>query len=382
MNLEEAKKKSCSCVYKITFPDGKCYVGKTKELSSRIGLYKRFYEGEKNGLVSDAINKYGLDSLDFEILSEVKCKNKFDLELCLSILEIKYIRELNTISPNGYNASIGGEILGVSSDLIYTDLEVNKPSNTNKPILLYDTNGDFVKEYASIGRCAYDLGLDDEEVRKHVNKMVAMRGKYILREKKFNYVPLKICVSEVKIKERVKYKTVIVPKYVEREVNIGRPVKALLYDENGDFRGEFDSKVKALKSYSNAHSIPFGTYYGGYIIYKKVSDDYPQKIEPYVEAVNYILGEEYKPLSECKKIPVDVKEKISNRRYQRKGYGKHTNLINNFKVRQFDDDGFEAIYDNIRDASSCTGISYSCIWACVFGRTKTCAGYYWEKIDE
>lgn len=379
MKFEEAKKKSCACIYRITSPEGKSYVGQTKNLGDRIGLYYRFYDSNHRGLLYDTIKKFGFENLDISILTEVKCANTSDLELSLSILEIKYIRELGTLSPNGYNSSVGGEILGIPYDCIYTDLDVNRAYNGNKPILLYDTQGDFLKEYSSICRCAYDLGMKDVEVGKYLNKKSALCGKYIVREKKYNYVPQQICVSDIKVKERIKYKNVIVPKYIEKEVNVGHPCKALLYDENGDFRGEFDSKIKALRSFTNAHAVPFGAYYGGYVIYKKVSDDFPKKIEPYVEAKDYILGDEYKPLSECRKVEESVKAKAKKNYYKRKGWGKHENLINDFSIRQYNDDGFEAIYPSIRDASEATGIPYSNIWACVFGRTRKSRGYYWEK---
>lgn len=382
MTFEEAKRKHCACIYKIAFPDGKYYVGKTMDLGSRIQLYFRFYDSSRSGELSNAICRYGFDSLDISVLTEVSCKDKSDLDTALSILEIKYIRDLNTITPNGYNVSVGGEILGIRAENIYTGLDVSKNYGENKPILLYGVDGKFLKEYPSVLRCAYDLGLDDDDVRAHVNKKRALCGKYLLREKKYNYVPKTICVSDVKVKERVRYKNIIVPKYVEKEINVGRPCKSLLYDENGDFCGEFDSKIQALRSFTNSHSVPYGAYFGGYIVYKKVSDDYPKKIEPYSEAADYILGDVYRPLSECDRISDSVKKKSRKNYYKKKGSSEHDSLINDFMVRQYNDSGFEKVFQNIRDASKYTHIPYANIWACVFGRTKTCRGYHWEKYDK
>lgn len=55
MTTEEARKKNEMCVYKLTFPDGKCCVGKAKNLSSRIRIYKRNVNDESNSPVMVAV---------------------------------------------------------------------------------------------------------------------------------------------------------------------------------------------------------------------------------------------------------------------------------------------------------------------------------------
>lgn len=114
-------------------------------------------------------------------------------------------------------------------------------------------------------------------------------------------------------------------------------------------------------------------------MYKKVSDDYPKRIEPYIDTIDKALGDTYKPMSECPEIKKVHRPKSS---YVRHGWGKHENLINDFLVRQYNDSGMQKIYGNIRDASEATGIRYSSICGCIFGRTKTAGGFYWEKYVE
>lgn len=378
MTFEEAKKKSCACVYKLDFPNGKSYVGMTKNLGGRMDIYERVY-AEKETKVHLAIREFGLGSLCVSILSEPKNLHDWEKELVLSVLEISYIKQYDTIYPNGYNVSLGGEKLNIPVECLSSINENYTHTQGDKPILVYDIDGNFLKEFPSIARCAYDFGFDADNVQEVVGKSKAYKGKYIFREKKYNYIPEKIDVTGIKVIDRVKYNTVIVKKYVEREVMKGRPNYSIVYDENGDFVGEFSSKVEALRTFTKSHNVPFGVYHNGYVIYKKVSDDYPKKIEPYVETVGKKLGAEYKPMTECEDLIPQVKKKSY---YERKGYRKHTRLINDFKVRQFDDGGFEAIYDNMRDASEKTGIRYCGIWACIMGRTKTCKGYYWEKIED
>ena len=90
-------------VYKITNTvNGKAYIG--------ISIYepekqriKQHLAGRGNRLIASAVEKYGKESLACEILED----NIFP-EL-LSDLEISYIKRYNTLVPNGYNLSLGGE---------------------------------------------------------------------------------------------------------------------------------------------------------------------------------------------------------------------------------------------------------------------------------
>lgn len=379
MNTDEAKKRNCACVYKIDFPDGKSYIGKTKDLKSRIGLYERFGV-DKGGEVGNYIRKFGLSSCEWSILSEPKNLKGNELNLCLSVLEIYFIKKYDTLVPNGLNVSIGGEDLLIPAEYISSIGLNSKRSEIGcTPILVYDIDGNFLMEYPSIMRCAYGLGIDDELVRTNIGKKKSVLGKYIFREKKYNYVPERIDTTGIKIVNKVKYRTVYVNKYVEREVKVGQPREALVYDENGDFVGEYKSKNEALRTFTKTHSVPFGRYSNGYIVYRKVSDDYPKKIESYVETLHKKLGEVYKPMSECEDLDVSSNR---NSKYEKKGWGKHQNLINDFKIRQYDDKGYEATYDNIRDAAEATGIRYSSIWACVKGITQKGGGYFWEAVDD
>lgn len=51
MKTEEAKKKSCACIYRITFPDGMSQIGKTKCLCSRKydgNGFEKFYDNMRD----------------------------------------------------------------------------------------------------------------------------------------------------------------------------------------------------------------------------------------------------------------------------------------------------------------------------------------------
>ena len=52
-------------------------------------------------LLNQAIRKYGIDSFDVKILCETTETN-------INELEVKYIKEYNSLVPNGYNLTLGG----------------------------------------------------------------------------------------------------------------------------------------------------------------------------------------------------------------------------------------------------------------------------------
>jgi group I intron endonuclease len=88
------------CLYTITNKvNGKQYIG----ISSRVA--RRWVEhksGHGSKLVYQAIKKYGLDSLEFDILCE-GCEGD------IKKLEVAMIAKHNTLAPNGYNLTEGGE---------------------------------------------------------------------------------------------------------------------------------------------------------------------------------------------------------------------------------------------------------------------------------
>lgn len=378
MKLKDFSSSKISCVYSLVFPNGKRYVGKTKNLGSRVKLYVD-YGG--NVELSKAIEEFGIDSIELEVLQEVKCRNEVDLELCLGILEIKYIRELNTVSPNGYNISLGGEILGIPIEHITTDSEVIENYNKgNRALLVYDLGGKFVEEYPSVNRFAYEKGLDAENVRESIGKMTPFRGKWYLRDKKYGIIPDEIEVTEYVVKERVRYKDVIEERHIVRNKVTKLANKVIAYDVNGDFVGEYESNAEAARHLISRSSFVLGKYTQGFIIFKKVSDDYPKKIESYAELQDKITMETYAPAIELKDKPKLTESELVL--LSRGTRNPHKNLRLSYAIDQFKLNGeFVARYSSIRDASFHTGVPYPQIYACVNGVTKKAAGFKWRKAE-
>lgn len=86
-------------IYKFTSPSGKSYIGQTKNLIERIRQHQKT---KRCRAFSSAIQKYGFENFTQEILKEnltIDEANQW---------EEFYIREHNTLFPNGYNLVTGG----------------------------------------------------------------------------------------------------------------------------------------------------------------------------------------------------------------------------------------------------------------------------------
>lgn len=99
-------------LYQLLLPNGKKYIGITSKTAQE--RFKRHCELRKNKTaIQHAIHKYGKENVVVTILAE--CDN-WEL-LCLA--EMEAIEKFNTIAPNGYNLTLGGEgnaIVGIYGD--------------------------------------------------------------------------------------------------------------------------------------------------------------------------------------------------------------------------------------------------------------------------
>lgn len=256
-----------NCVYRLVFPDGKYYVGKTKDLRERVRLYEhKMKDSDDNSRVVCALREFGIENVGIEVLTSVSSRSESDIELCLSILEIKYIREQDCIYPNGYNTSIGGEVLGIPADVIETKFGVRSKEFASKPILAYDINGRFVAEYPSVNRCAYELGVDENRVKEVLGKTKLLRNTYMLREKRYGEVPKKILPfkPEVVKKTKTEYDVVTEKVYKQKELSTA----AIMYDKSGDYVGLFDNARKSRQYLKMEDTkMPFGREFRGVYIF-------------------------------------------------------------------------------------------------------------------
>jgi group I intron endonuclease len=92
-------------IYKITnMTNGKIYIGQTiRNLDVRKAEHKSSaLNSDKNYPLYNAMVKYGFDNFSFEVIDTAESTEQ------LNIAEQKWIAQLNTISPNGYNLENGG----------------------------------------------------------------------------------------------------------------------------------------------------------------------------------------------------------------------------------------------------------------------------------
>ena len=96
-------------VYRLTFPNGKVYIGITSEtLKKRISRHVNYARAGRSYALSSAIRKYG----ESAFTAEEVASGEWDAMLAE---EIRLISAHQSIVPHGYNMTAGGEgSLGVS----------------------------------------------------------------------------------------------------------------------------------------------------------------------------------------------------------------------------------------------------------------------------
>lgn len=87
-------------IYCLEFPNGKKYIGQTKNINKRIINYK-YNDTRNQHKIHNALKKYGFECVIFTIIAE-----NLNLQQA-NELEIHYIKEFKCIE-NGYNISAGG----------------------------------------------------------------------------------------------------------------------------------------------------------------------------------------------------------------------------------------------------------------------------------
>ena len=100
------------CIYKITnCINQKSYVGLTiNDAETRFKKHKSMMYSNGCSALYEAFKKYGVENFTIETICFSSNKKE------LMSLEKHYISELNTVSPNGYNLTSGGENCKVTDE--------------------------------------------------------------------------------------------------------------------------------------------------------------------------------------------------------------------------------------------------------------------------
>jgi group I intron endonuclease len=107
MEPQQVTDQRLGIIYKISSPSGKVYVGQTiRSLKIRMQHHKSKYS--ECTLLKRAIDKYG-DEMKYEIIEDNIPQEQLDER------EIYWIKELNSLAPNGYNCDTGGSAYRTAS---------------------------------------------------------------------------------------------------------------------------------------------------------------------------------------------------------------------------------------------------------------------------
>ena len=86
--------------------NSKCYIGQTRQKIKY--RYQQHLRANDTYPLHEAIKKYGIEQFSFEIIETINKNNKEELVQELNNLEISYIKQYNSLAPNGYNIEKGG----------------------------------------------------------------------------------------------------------------------------------------------------------------------------------------------------------------------------------------------------------------------------------
>jgi group I intron endonuclease len=112
--------------------NNKSYIGQTRRsLNERINNHKN--EKVKNTPLYNAIRKYGWENFDIQIIDNCEISK-------LNDNEIYWIVEKNTLYPNGYNLTSGGNQYG------HNEYTKNKISNLRKGIKFSDAHKENIRK--------------------------------------------------------------------------------------------------------------------------------------------------------------------------------------------------------------------------------------------
>jgi group I intron endonuclease len=121
-------------IYKITNPKNKIYIGKSKNIETRFKSYGKLQHCYQQIKLYNSLKKYGPENHKFEIIEECFMEQ-------LNEREIYWINMFNSIKI-GLNLTEGGD-----GGKLSPSSEEKRRLKSMKPILQYDLDGNFLKEF-------------------------------------------------------------------------------------------------------------------------------------------------------------------------------------------------------------------------------------------
>jgi hypothetical protein len=179
------------CIYTITNPSGKIYIGKTTDLQRRLRRHK--YDSKyKLSKLYNSIRKYGWDAHKVDILLQADCSTNL-----LDKLEIMYIKQYNT-QHTGLNTALGGCGGSNFTGKKHTDQSLAKIRQASidrwmnnderrnaickavsKPVAQLSRQGDLIHTWPSATQAAVFLGIKKASICNNLKGRSSSAGGYV-----------------------------------------------------------------------------------------------------------------------------------------------------------------------------------------------------------
>ena len=162
-------------IYKYTSPSNKVYIGQTINEKDRrrkfLNKENVSYSGPK---INKAIEKYGAKNFKYEIIFAIESYNKDEIIKILNEKEKYFIKLFDSID-NGYNLSEGGR----TNNFISEESKQSRINKIQKPILQYNLEGEFIREWKSSKEAADTLNISSGNICQVLKKVRYQSNGYI-----------------------------------------------------------------------------------------------------------------------------------------------------------------------------------------------------------
>jgi len=224
----------------------KCYIGETKckDVSRRWNQHKQTIEINKGcPALRDAVKKYGIDNFEFSVLIICFDDDRFKHE-------IEYIKKYNSVAPNGYNLTNGGEGGGFQGK---THTEEVKNGIKNKLKQKYIDNPELKKQLSERNK----IVMSNPEVRANIKNGILNSEKWkkvVENMRSGNHKnskhseEIKTKISESLKKYYANNVTIVNNINVKRDNKLGTKIKQ--YDMNNNLLNEYTSISDASRKTS------------------------------------------------------------------------------------------------------------------------------------
>jgi hypothetical protein len=170
-------------IYKITSPSGKIYIGQSTNIERRFKEYQIYKSSISIGSkLFKSFQKYGVENHTFEIIEECTLEQ-------LNEREIYWGYYFNTLGKTGLNLRLGNAN-GICSE--ETKKKIGK-GNKGKikhlsgpkriPILQYDLQGNFIREWRSGKEASVSLNLKKQSICNNLKNRTKSAYNFIWRYK-------------------------------------------------------------------------------------------------------------------------------------------------------------------------------------------------------